>query len=217
MTVGQKFVYWLDRHTTIFKKIETSRADWFEKTFPLEEWLEKDFKIIDIGAGVCDVTKKLQKYSKYPVVGIDNVDYRRIGNKKLNTFFYCISDATQLPFKNDSFDCVTIFWTLHHIATPFTALHEICRILKTGGQLIILEDLIDDGKKFKNFFTRIYDKLMNLEFSGHPHSNMSLAKWDKLIRQRFNFIPLQLKEIDWFTRMNLLKFGLLRYRKIYNC
>lgn len=213
MNNAQKFVYWLDRKTSVFEKIETSRADWFENKFRISDWLRESRLILDIGAGVCDITRKLQENTKGKVIGIDIEDFRRIGNKTDFNFQFCISNASLLPFREKSFDCVTAFWTLHHLNDPLLVLQEIDRILKVGSQLIILEDLIDNTRDFNGYFTKIYDKVINLEFSSHPHSNKSLDQWNKTITEKFNYQALELLEIPWFTRFNLLKFGLLRYIK----
>ncbi len=147
------------------------------------------------------------------VIGIDIEDFRRVGNKNGVNFHFCIANASRLPFSEKSFDCVTAFWTLHHINDPLKILQEIDRILKVGGQLIILEDLIENTQSFKGYLTKIYDKIINLEFSSHPHSNQSLDQWNRMITQKFNYQVIELLEIPWFTRFNLLKFGLLRYIK----
>lgn len=43
------------------------------------------------------------------------------------------ADARALPFANASFDMVIDFGTCYHIARADEALHEIARVLKTGG------------------------------------------------------------------------------------
>lgn len=213
MNRAQRLVYWLDKKTKIFEKIEISRADWFEKTFDLAQWFSNCNQILDIGAGVCDITKRICKYSNAKVVGIDIEDFRRKGNRKNIQFDFCITDASNMPFKNSSFDCVTVFWTLHHISNYNSVLKEIDRLLKNGGQLIILEDLVNDDFAFRGCLTRIYDKLVNLEFSSHPHTNQSLKEWDRFISNSYGYNSIELREIPWFTKWNLLKFGLLRYIK----
>lgn len=53
---------------------------------------------------------------------------------------FLVADATRLPFKNESFDVVTCFSTIEHIAgytNRSKALEEIFRVLKKGGYLAI--------------------------------------------------------------------------------
>ena len=46
--------------------------------------------------------------------------------------------AEALPFADQTFDVVMSFTVLEHLVCPETALTEICRVLKKGGQMILL-------------------------------------------------------------------------------
>jgi ubiquinone/menaquinone biosynthesis C-methylase UbiE len=48
------------------------------------------------------------------------------------------SDAKALPFRDHSFDCVYSFGVLHHFPQIETALAEIYRVLKPGGQVMVM-------------------------------------------------------------------------------
>ncbi|MCI4663735.1 MAG: bifunctional demethylmenaquinone methyltransferase/2-methoxy-6-polyprenyl-1,4-benzoquinol methylase UbiE [Neomegalonema sp.] len=48
-------------------------------------------------------------------------------------------DAMALPFADQSFDSATIAFGIRNVADPQKALHEIFRVLKTGGRFICLE------------------------------------------------------------------------------
>jgi ubiquinone/menaquinone biosynthesis C-methylase UbiE len=48
------------------------------------------------------------------------------------------SDAKALPFKDDTFDCVYSFGVLHHFPEIESALAEIHRVLKPGGQVMVM-------------------------------------------------------------------------------
>lgn len=45
--------------------------------------------------------------------------------------------ATQLPFREETFDSVALLDVLEHLAIPNLALHEISRVLKSGGRLVL--------------------------------------------------------------------------------
>jgi demethylmenaquinone methyltransferase/2-methoxy-6-polyprenyl-1,4-benzoquinol methylase len=49
------------------------------------------------------------------------------------------ADAEQLPFADESFDCVTIGFGLRNITDKARALASMRRVLKDGGQLLVLE------------------------------------------------------------------------------
>lgn len=49
------------------------------------------------------------------------------------------ANAERLPFPDGSFDCITIGFGLRNVTDKAAALASMCRVLKPGGQLIILE------------------------------------------------------------------------------
>jgi demethylmenaquinone methyltransferase/2-methoxy-6-polyprenyl-1,4-benzoquinol methylase len=50
-----------------------------------------------------------------------------------------VADAERLPFDDDSFDCVSIGFGLRNVTDKAAALNSMLRVLKPGGQLLILE------------------------------------------------------------------------------
>src|ERR1700724_309612 len=50
-----------------------------------------------------------------------------------------VADGERLPFDNNSFDCVTIGFGLRNVTDKAAALQSMNRVLKAGGQLLVLE------------------------------------------------------------------------------
>jgi demethylmenaquinone methyltransferase/2-methoxy-6-polyprenyl-1,4-benzoquinol methylase len=50
-----------------------------------------------------------------------------------------LADAERLPFAENSFDCVTIGFGLRNVTNKPAALESMYRVLKVGGQLLVLE------------------------------------------------------------------------------
>jgi demethylmenaquinone methyltransferase/2-methoxy-6-polyprenyl-1,4-benzoquinol methylase len=50
-----------------------------------------------------------------------------------------VADAESLPFEDDSFHCVTIGFGLRNVTDKAAALRSMHRVLKPGGQLLVLE------------------------------------------------------------------------------
>jgi demethylmenaquinone methyltransferase/2-methoxy-6-polyprenyl-1,4-benzoquinol methylase len=50
-----------------------------------------------------------------------------------------VADAERLPFEDDSFNCVTIGFGLRNVTDKAAALRSMHRVLKPGGQLLVLE------------------------------------------------------------------------------
>ena len=49
------------------------------------------------------------------------------------------ANAERLPFPDGSFDCVTIGFGLRNVTDKAAALASMRRVLKPGGQLLVLE------------------------------------------------------------------------------
>jgi demethylmenaquinone methyltransferase/2-methoxy-6-polyprenyl-1,4-benzoquinol methylase len=52
---------------------------------------------------------------------------------------YALANAECLPFPDASFDCVTIGFGLRNVTDKQAALHSMARVLRPGGQLLVLE------------------------------------------------------------------------------
>jgi demethylmenaquinone methyltransferase/2-methoxy-6-polyprenyl-1,4-benzoquinol methylase len=52
---------------------------------------------------------------------------------------YSLANAERLPFPDSSFDCVTIGFGLRNVTDKAAALRSMTRVLKPGGQLLVLE------------------------------------------------------------------------------
>ena len=82
-------------------------------------------------------------------VGRDKLlDTGRQGNIK-----FVQADAQDLPFPDDSFDCVTIAFGLRNVTDKDKALRSMLRVLKPGGRLLVLEF----SKPANPLLSRAYD------------------------------------------------------------
>ncbi len=52
---------------------------------------------------------------------------------------FVLANAEALPFKNNSFNCVTIAFGLRNVARKEKALESVFQVLKPGGRLLVLE------------------------------------------------------------------------------
>jgi demethylmenaquinone methyltransferase / 2-methoxy-6-polyprenyl-1,4-benzoquinol methylase len=62
------------------------------------------------------------------------VDKGLVGNVR-----FSLANAERLPFPDASFDCVTIGFGLRNVTDKAAALRSMTRVLKPGGQLLVLE------------------------------------------------------------------------------
>jgi ubiquinone/menaquinone biosynthesis C-methylase UbiE len=207
-----KLIYKIDHHTNIFAAIEKNRANDIDRIFRIKEWFIGNPSVLDIGCGVGDLTSKISDYTNNMVVGIDMIDFRRKGIKDDPTFNFIRANVEAIPFYKNSFDRVTLFWTLHHIKNPLRYIDTFVELVKNQGEIIILEDIVDKHNPINRIFTKYYDKIVNLEFIGHPHSNYSLSEWEEYFTINQNLKLIEKSEYKYILQLNLLKFGMLRFR-----
>ncbi len=105
-------------------------------------------KVLDIAGGTGDLAKKFCKRvgSKGEVVLADiNASMLQVGRERLlnegvvGNLHFAQADAEQLPFEDDTFDCITIAFGLRNVTRKENALASMHRVLKPGGRLLILE------------------------------------------------------------------------------
>jgi 2-polyprenyl-3-methyl-5-hydroxy-6-metoxy-1,4-benzoquinol methylase len=105
----------------------------------IEKYIEKygiKNNVLDIGCGFGHFMSALQK-SNF-TVGIDNNAVTvKIGKKKLSIENILVSDATYLPFKQNSFDWIIANQILEHLESPEKFLMEIWNVLKPDGRLFL--------------------------------------------------------------------------------
>jgi 2-polyprenyl-3-methyl-5-hydroxy-6-metoxy-1,4-benzoquinol methylase len=149
-------------------RLAARRARLFVETFG--EFIAKEGEILDIGAGICDIDKLLIDEG-YQVTPLD------IQNLSFNTITPLLYDGKTLPCKNGAFDTALILTVLHHTQDPARLVAEAQRAAK---RVIIIEDVYDTT--FRKYLTFFVDSFLNLEFSGHPHSNKADQQWRALFR-----------------------------------
>ena len=98
---------------------------------------QKSFgKILELGCGISPILKGgrgvIQTDFSWQALSHLN---RRSQKEKPGPRISC--DATQLPFPDESFDCVICSEVIEHIENDAQAFHEIARVLRPGGELYL--------------------------------------------------------------------------------
>jgi len=104
--------------------------------------------VLDLAGGTGDLTKafakKVGKSGKVVLADI-NENMVSVGRDRLinegiiGNVEYAITDAEALTFPDNTFDLVTIAFGLRNVTNKDQALAEMYRVLKPGGQLMVLE------------------------------------------------------------------------------
>lgn len=105
-------------------------------------------RILDIAGGTGDLAAKFSKIvgSTGQVILADiNNSMLNVGRDKLTdkgivgNIDYVQANAECLPFPDNYFDCITIAFGLRNVTDKDKALRSMYRVLKPGGQLLVLE------------------------------------------------------------------------------
>lgn len=135
--------------------------------------LQKHGHVLDVGCGTGTLLIKMLEFdSSLKLTGIDiDPAILKIGEKKLEKLgkpFPKIdlieASATDLPFKDESFELVTTTAMFHHLSTTQkkAAFKEIYRVLKPGGELYFY-DFAKPGRLWGWVPARIYRHIEEIE------------------------------------------------------
>lgn len=125
-------------------------------------WRKKAIKIIgknnpkailDVATGTGDFALEATSLNPDRIVGLDiseemlNVGRKKIRNKKFENLIEMVkADSEALPFKDNTFDAITVGFGVRNFAHLEVGLGEMLRVLKPGGQVAIIE--ISQPKSF---------------------------------------------------------------------
>lgn len=113
--------------------------------------------VLDVACGTGDMAVSLVERG-CTVTGIDlSEEMLAIARQKAPMVTFMIADAEHLPFPDASFDAVTCAFGVRNFVHLEQGLNEMLRVLKPGGQLVILELATPDSplvKPFYNLYTR---------------------------------------------------------------
>jgi demethylmenaquinone methyltransferase/2-methoxy-6-polyprenyl-1,4-benzoquinol methylase len=108
--------------------------------------VRKGQRVLDVAGGSADLSrlflKEVGDTGQVVLTDINNA-MLRVGRDRLldegiaTPTTQC--DAEHLPFPDNYFDCVSIAFGLRNVTHKDAALREMCRVLKPGGRVIVLE------------------------------------------------------------------------------
>jgi ubiquinone/menaquinone biosynthesis C-methylase UbiE len=110
----------------------------------IQYYLSTSDKCLDLGCGPGGFLALMAPHCG-TIVGADIVpDFieecrSTIDSHSINNASAVLLDSSKLPFYDNEFDKVVMVDTIHHLENHKITLEEVCRILKPGGLLLILE------------------------------------------------------------------------------
>lgn len=164
-------------------------------------------QVLDVATAAGHTALALAPYAAH-VTGIDLTHEMLVqaraqaAAKGVTNVAYQEGDAEALPFPGDTFDVVTCRIAAHHFPDVRRFCAEAYRVLKPGGRLVIIDNVVPEAAELDRFINEI-DKLRD---PSHVRA-YRVSEWESLLQaagfqptvaQRFG-IPLDRE--DWLARM----------------
>ncbi len=166
-----------------------------------------DSNVLDLCTGTGDLLKPLGKKFKN-VIGVDFC-FPMIKEGKRYTNNLAQGDALSLPFKNETFDLVTVAFGVRNFENLTKGLSEINRVLKPDGKLFILE--FGSPKGFFGYVYRLYSKVFLPFIGGLVTGNQEAYKYLEKTSSEFPYNEVFLEYLEKakfnFTKPVKLTFG----------
>jgi len=127
------------------------KYDKFAKTILIDLYKEitglvikhlKSGKILEIGPGPGYLSIEIAKLGDFQITGLDisetMIEIARRNTEEAGTdVVFKLGDASNMPFKNSTFDFIISSGSLHHWKEPVKVFNEVHRVLKTDGEALI--------------------------------------------------------------------------------
>ncbi|WP_457618768.1 bifunctional demethylmenaquinone methyltransferase/2-methoxy-6-polyprenyl-1,4-benzoquinol methylase UbiE [Lutibacter sp.] len=168
--------------------------------------------ILDIATGTGDLAINLTQTKASKIIGLDiSEGMLEVGRKKIrklnldNTIEMVFGDSEKIPFKENSFDAITVAFGVRNFEKLEKGLSEIHRVLKTGGTFVVLETSVPTKTPYKQgyhfYSTKILPligKLFSKDKSAYKYLSDSAASFPygkafNNILQKTGFIAIENK------------------------
>ncbi len=116
--------------------------------------------ILDIATGTGDLAIMMAKNTNAKITGLDlsagmlDVGRKKVKEAGLDSRIEMVQgDSENLPFQDNSFDCITVSFGVRNFENLEKGLAEINRVLKPGGTFVILEFSYPTAFPMKQLYT----------------------------------------------------------------
>lgn len=144
-------------------------------------------KMLDVATGTADLAIMAAENSHVQITGVDlSEGMLAVGKSKIEKLGLSdkitlqMADSEALPFENDTFDVVTVAFGVRNFEHLDQGLSEIYRVLKTGGQFIVLETSVPTYPIIKplyllhsNYLLPFFGKLFSKDVEAYRYLSKS--------------------------------------------
>ena len=150
-------------------------------------------QILDVGSGAGQIARHLLKYADRGA-GITCFDLSpemlRRARKRMKSRrpTFLAADLSELPFADETFDCITCGYVLEHVPDPRAGLAELARVMVPGGRMLLLTTEESFGGAWTSYIwhCRTYNReeLLRVcrELGLYPRQELWFTRMHKLLR-----------------------------------
>ncbi|MBI5952680.1 MAG: class I SAM-dependent methyltransferase [Chloroflexi bacterium] len=153
--------------------------EWYQRTEPslykiLDNYEWHDKKVLEVGCGQGSTLNYISSFGAF-IYGLDmslqSLRQARVGAAELGSASMVSllqADAENLPFSSNAYDIVLSIGVLHHTADTAGSISQIYRLLKPGGQAVVMLYRSGNPKWWMTSLLRAFSRLVDF-ISGKPN------------------------------------------------
>lgn len=174
--------------SSLFDKKLQKRAIELIKITKVLDHVKQGGTYLDIGSGTGHICEQLAKEKKLNIFALEpklipsNQILKRLKNKEEKISFLK-GLGEQLPFKNQRFDGIFLFFIFHHVSSIIESkiFNEIQQVTKPDGLLFIVEDTPENEEE--RIENEKWDRRINLEPRNEKHYYKSNSQWLEIFQK----------------------------------
>jgi demethylmenaquinone methyltransferase / 2-methoxy-6-polyprenyl-1,4-benzoquinol methylase len=135
--------------------------------------------VLDLAAGTGTSSQALVDAGARVVPTDFSLGMLQVGKAAKPALPFTAGDGTRLPYRDDTFDAVTISFGLRNIVDPEAGLAELRRVTKPGGRLVVCEFSHPTNKAFRTVYLEYLMKALprvSRAVSSSPDAYVYLAE-----------------------------------------
>ena len=163
--------------------------------------------ILDIATGTGDFAIQAMSLKPEKIVGIDispgmlDIGRRKIGSKDLESYIELQSgDSENLSFQDNKFDAVIVAFGVRNFENLTGGLEEMYRVLKPGGNVLILEFSKPDRFPFKQIYGWYFKNIL-------PR----IGRWVSKDKSAYSYLPESVEQFpsgpNFIEKLNEVGFN----------
>ena len=121
---------------------------------------KKPNRILDLATGSGDLALEIEKKSSNSEIICSDFCAPMLEIAESRGLKTVLADAMSLPFNDQDFDLISVGFGLRNMADWSDALHEMKRVLKTNGYIVILDFSLPDNKFRRALYCIYLNKIL---------------------------------------------------------